>query len=803
MGARPAARPLILLLLALLPALRAAAGADLGVAPIGPATAAEVTELYLEVSIDGQGTGQVVSFTQTPHGLRSAVQNLVDLGLDPALFGVAGKDSFDLDAVPGLRYSYDAAHQKIDLRPGDALRHARALSAHTVRAAAPADRGRGLLLNYNLHAEAAGSQGVSAITELRYFDANGVLSNSGAAVLRGAERGYVRYDTTWTRSDPATLDTLEVGDVIAPALAWTRALRLGGIQWRRNFSLRPDLLTYPVASYGGSAVVPSSISLYVDGIRQFQANVSNGPFQLRDIGGVNGAGQATIVTEDALGRVTSATVPLYVDARMLDAGLTDYAVALGAPRRGYGLRSFDYGPAPVLDASLRHGWTDALTLEAHGEATRGLLNAGGGLLVRLGQAGVVSAAFAASRGNAGATATVVDTATTSTTVVDPTLPAGTHGAYASVGYQYIARAFSIDALSERATAGYADIGAGQGAPVVRASDRLNVSVALERGHSLGLGIINYRIPASPAARIVSLSLASQLPFGVHFSIGAYRDLLRPTARGVQATLSMAFGGRTAGSASAGSQNGLASRTLSASSAPDVAGGFGWSAQKGRFGQQDYDQVQAQYLGSAGQVGVITQGVGTTRSTALDVSGALVAMDGAVLPARHVGRGFALVSTGVPDLPVLQENRPIGVTDAGGRLLLPDLMPYTRNEVEIDTTSLPPDVRVASSSQSVVPRQSAGVVARFALERYAAATIIVHGADGAALPVGTVVRLEGGAESLVGYDGVVFVDGLHADNVLVLGEGAGRCTVRFKYAPAAGGALPTIGPLACEQPKGSP
>jgi outer membrane usher protein len=757
-------------------AVAAPAGAPDAALDVVPSVPAQV-ELFLEVSINGQETGTVASFTQGPKGLRCPVQNLVDLGLDPQRFGVAGQDAFDLADIAGLHVAYDAARQRIDLQLDDTLRAPQELHARRLRSMAPptADAGRGLLLNYNLHAQSGYGMAVNAITELRYFDANGVLSNTGGAVLRGSGPGYVRYDTTWTRSDPGSLTSLELGDVIAPSLSWSRAMRIGGIQWRRNFALRPDLLTYPVASYGGSAVVPSSVSLYVNGIRQYQSSVAGGPFQLRDIAGLNGAGQATVVTEDALGRTVSATLPLYVDTRMLEAGLTDYAATLGAPRRAYGSESFSYAATPVAMGSLRHGLNDAVTLEAHGEAGRGLANAGAGALVRLGQAGVVSAALAGSAGKL-------------------------RGGQATLGYQYIAQRFAIDAESLRATTGYGDLGSADGAPTVRASDRLSLSVALAGGQNAGISYINYKLPDQPAARIVSVSLASHLPYGLHVSVGGYRDLRRPESRGLQVSFSMPLGAHAGGSVGIGSQNGVRTTSVAASGAPDFGGGFGWNVQAGKVGEQRYDQAQLQYLGSAGQVGLTTQSAGTTRATSIDVTGAVVAMDGTLLPARHVGNGFALVATGLPDVPVLQENRVIGRTDGGGRLLVPDLMPYTRNEIGIDVTALPADMRVASVRSSIVPRQSAGVVARFALERYTAATVVVHDAGGQPLPVGTRVHLEGGQEggqdTLVGYDGVVFVEGLKARNRLVVGEGAQACILEFDYAPAAGGALPTIGPLTC-------
>jgi len=180
-----------------------------------------------------------------------------------------------------------------------------------------------------------------------------------------------------------------------------------------------------------------------------------------------------------------------------------------------------------------------------------------------------------------------------------------------------------------------------------------------------------------------------------------------------------------------------------------------------------------------------------------LSGSLVAMDGTVLAARRVGRGFAMVSTGVPDLPVMHENREIGRTGADGRLLVPDLMPYAGNLIAIDPSNLPADARIASTSLDVVPQAGAGLVAAFHVERYRAATVIVQGADGKPLPPGTPVTRPGGKPgTVVGYDGVVFLDGLEADNEIVAGQGAGACSYRFAWRSGAEGQLPTIGPMRC-------
>jgi len=766
--------------------------------PVNPA--AQPVELFLDASIDGERTGLLVSVMQSGATLRMTVETLRELGLDPARFGVADRVDFALDEVPGLRYRYDPKAQTLDLAPADTLRAPNLLSARSVRSAGPAQASRGLLLNYNLFAQSTGGA-LAGSAELRYFDRHGTLTSTGSAVLRGETRGYTRYDTSWVRPFQDRLNTLQLGDTVTPALGWTRALRLGGIEWRRNFELRPDLVTYPVASVAGSAVVPSSVDLYVNNVRQYSTEVPTGPFVIDQVAGLNGAGQATLITRDALGRQVSTTLPLYVDTRLLARGLSDYALSLGALRRDYGQHSFSYGSLAAV-ASVRHGWRDTVTLEGHAEAGPGLGLLGAGILTKVPGAGVASVSLAASGGRQ-------------------------RGWQAGLGYQYVSPRFALDLQSVRASAGYGDLGALEGTPVARALDRVSLSTAFAGGHSLSANYIGLRMPqaSSPilvtdplglvgtvegaatgfsnVSRTVSLAYSRSVGARGHLSVSAFQDLARRAERGISFTFGMAFDSRISFNTNAGRQRGENVASMSLGRAPDFDGGLGWALQAGSNGVQRYDGAQVQYLGAHGHATVSTQRVGETRISNLDVSGALVAMDGTVVVARQVGRGFALVSVGVPGLPVLQDNRPIGRTDAGGRLLVPDLMPYTPNRIAIDPSSLPVDTRIDVTNLDIVPRQYAGVVARFALERYAAATVMVVKPDGKPIEVGTPARLEGAAQgALVGYDGVLFVEGLRAQNRVLVGVGKDACEVRFAYQSVAG-ELPTIGPLVCQPVQGEP
>ncbi len=770
------------LALALTAAVPPAACAQAGAPLPAPASASTIApaELYLEVTLNGADTGTVARFTRGAQGLRVDADTLRELGLDPAALGFGDARERDLDAIAGLAYTFDAAAQSIALRLADALRTPVRLQARSARPVGAGSASPGMLLNYDLYAQLGANARTSVLHELRWFDERGALSSTGVATLHGGGRRYLRHDTSWSWADPVALTSLQVGDLITRSLTWSRSLRIGGIEWRKNFDLRPDLVTYPMAQIAGSAVVPSSVALYVNGMQQYSSTVPDGPFVLDQVAGLNGAGQATVVTRDSLGREVATSVPLYVDTRLLAPGLSDYAVAFGVPRRDYGLRSFSYAARPALTGSLRHGLNDALTLEVHAEAAAGVANAGAGALVRLGHAGVLHGALAASGGGDG------------------------RGVQATLGYQYLSPRFSIDVQSTRASAHYADLGTREGVPVNRVNDRITANFSPSAGQSLSASLVGYRLAGQATSRIASLAWSMRLGEGAYLGVNAYQDLGQSSARGVSASLSFSLPGRIGASVGGGRRGGDPTWNMGLNRSADFGGGFGWNVQSASQAGQRFGQAQLQYLGDAGQVGVLVQDSGANVTTAVSATGALVAMDGAVLPARQVGRAFALVSAGIADVPVLQENRIIGRTDRHGRLLVPDLVPYAANQLSIDASDLPLDVRVRATSVEIAPRLLSGVVAGFTLERYQAASVTVHDTRGQPVALGTAVEVNGGADTIVGHDGVVFVEEAGQDNRLVLRARDGACEVKFRYPPAgtgAGGGMASIGPLTCVPIKG--
>ena len=334
--------------------------------------------------------------------------------------------------------------------------------------------------------------------------------------------------------------------------------------------------------------------------------------------------------------------------------------------------------------------------------------------------------------------------------------------------------------------------------MVRAADRVTVSLPLPAGSSISSSYIGYRTPGAPSSKLATLGYSATLFHGLFLNASLFQDLRQREKRGFYVGLSMAFDNNLAISTSGSRQNGESGRSVSAQRAADFGGGVGWNLQAGTVGRNAYRQAQVEYLGNNGRVNARTQSGGMGNASSLGAAGALVLMDGHVEAARQVGSGFALVSTGgVGNIPVLHENRQIGVTDRGGYLLVPNLNPYGNNQISIATDELDVDARVPVTNMNVVPQQLAGVLAVFPVERYSAATVIVQGADGKPLATGLpVLHVQSGKQTVMGFDGMVFVDDLLEQNQLQVGEGDSACTVGFAYVRPAAGGLPVIGPVRC-------
>ncbi|MHC8327797.1 fimbria/pilus outer membrane usher protein [Pseudomonas sp. LB1P83] len=754
---------------------------DLPPPPSGMEAVADA-QLFLELVVNQMNTGRVVAVEQRGGRLFLPASAMRDTGIKlPENTGA----EIDLDSVPGLHSEYDSGAQRLLLEvPPDWLPE-QFVGNRQAYPRTPALSSFGALLNYDLYLNDTDDAGtyLAAWNEVRLFDSWGTLSNTGqyrrtlsGEAVSTLSNGYLRYDTTWRYSDDERLLTYEAGDLVSGALPWSSSVRLGGVQVSRDFGVRPDLVTYPLPQFAGEAAVPSSVDLFINGYKSSSAELQPGPYTLTNIPFINGAGEAVVVTTDALGRQVSTTVPFYVTSSLLQKGLSDFSVAAGTLRRDYGLRDFSYGPG-VTSGSLRYGLSDNLTLESHAEASDSLSLGGVGGNLRLGNFGVLNTALSQSRFD------------------------GESGQQLSLGYQYSSQRYSFSWQRLQRRDQYADLTVVDSpyTTLSTRSEQATLSLNLDTWGSLGVGYFDVRAADDSRTRLLNLTWSKPLWRNTSFYLSANREI-GDSNWSVQAQLVIPFDLRgSLAISSERSKTGQHQQRVNYSRAVPSEGGVGFNLGYAHGDGPDYRQADLTWRLQSVQLQAGVYGNSDAETRWADASGSLVWMDRQVFAANRIDDAFVVVSTeGYAGIPVRYENQQVGQTDRNGHLLVPWSSAYYRGKYEIDPLNLPANVRSPNVEQRIAVRRGSGYLLEFPLTKVIAASIVLVDAQQQELPLGSnVVHEQSGAQTVVGWDGLVYLENLQKHNSLRVDLADGKtCQVQFAV-DLNQDQVPLIGPLVCQ------
>ncbi|WP_312321122.1 fimbria/pilus outer membrane usher protein [Stenotrophomonas sp.] len=736
--------------------------------------------LYLDVTLNGSPRG-LLPFTESAGQLRADPAVLRQLG-----FSARGDAPVPLEQISGVVVRYDASMQTLALEvPLEQLDLPTTEIGRACETAPMASASPGALLNYDVYASQNEDAGNLALTaEARVFGlGRGVLRSS--QLLRtfqdgngGGWRGEsVRLDSRWEVDFPDQALTLTVGDFFSGFVDWSRPVRMGGIQIGRNYGLQPYRVLTPTPSFLGEAVVPSTVELYVDGLRQYNGEVPVGPFQLGAQPGISGTGNAQVVITDAYGRMQTLDFSFYGTQQLLAEGLSDWSAGVGRMRRDYGIRSFAYDDATVGSATWRRGVSNRFTAELHAEGGGGIASAGAGGWWQLGLAGVLNASYAHSRRD------------------------GRDGGQWSLGYSWNNRVFNLNAATLRTHGDFQDLGSLQGARPPDVTDQVTAGASLGRLGSLSASYLRLSYPDGDDRRYASVFW--NRTFSDRWSAYASfnQNLDESADRSIYLSVSASLG-RNRQSNLALQRNGDRNLYTVDVSQPvpgdGSQGGYGWRVQARHGDDGTGGLAEVGWLNRVGRYSAGAARQGDSTFAYANASGSLVWMGGHVFAAREVPDAFAVVSTnGVAGVPVRLENRPIGVTDRNGLLLVTPLLSWQRNRLSIDTLDLPADMRAERVDTQVTPRQSAGLGVSFGLRRIRAITLVLHDAQDQPLPAGSQVRLPDQRSATVGYDGEVYLEDLPTRARLDVDTPEGRCMVEVPLASATGSGPVRLGPLRCQ------
>jgi outer membrane usher protein len=770
--------PRTLLILALSLAGLCAAAASRAASP--PAPDERFEEQVLMLRVNGvQADEMLVVLRDSQGGYWLEEQDFPRLRLLPPVARVHVQDGrryLPLDAIPGATVYVDAAHALLDITlPADAFKRQQLLAPER-KAGFPLSASTGLFLNYELYAEHSRDEVFgSGVTEAGLFSRYGVLVSSSLFRSTDVTRGHVRLDTAFIRDFPERLETLTVGDTFSDPGSWGSALRFGGLRYARNFGIRPDLVTLPLLGVSGSAVVPSTVDVFVNNQQVMSQQVEAGPFSIENLPPLTGAGDVNLVVRDALGREVVLSQAFYSSPQLLAKGLTQFSVSAGAVRENYTLSSFDYGPF-LASASLRRGVTDAFSIEAHAEYLDGGAHAAGaevaGLLGRLG-VGTVTLAAGGDDSDEGWLGGV---------------GFERHSVRGSVGF----------------AAYYASDGFRRAADTEMAQFRMRFRGLAQASWNFGafgttiLAYARSTYQDGGEDQTYSASYSMQLRGGA-LNLSVSRVVGRVEQTTGYLTYTMALGRQsaplsletTASAVDSEIEDHSDVRASLTRTAP-VGEGHGWRASATTEG--DYDTWWLQRFSAADLELRAASNFGESGQSAL-LRGGFSLLGGLFRPSRRIDSSFAVIDVaGIPDVPIFLENQQVATTDAKGRALLPSLLAYDINRISIEPKDLPLNTSIDSRQMEVRPAYRSGVVARFPVERTAPGTFNLIQVDGTPVPSGALVRFNGG-EFRVALDGLTYVTTLEKGSSGSAEWVDGEC--RFEVdSPPIDDPLPDMGHIRC-------
>jgi outer membrane usher protein len=528
----------------------------------------------------------------------------------------------------------------------------------------------------------------------------------------------------------------------------------------------------PLLSSAGTATVPSTIEVFVNGQLVSQQDVPPGPFVIDRLPVVSGTGEVSVVVRDQFGREHVSSSSFYASQALLARGLSQYAIDVGSLRENFGLESADYGEL-MAQGTWRRGLTDAITLEGHAElASSALRNFGVNGAFQIGRLGVLSLTGATGADEEGS------------------------GWLGGVGFERRGLRSSFVISTQLASDGYRQLG-DSFSPQLRVRSRTLVQsgASFGRAGSLGLALARQTYFDSTARTTLALNHSVSLNGRGMLSLIASRAFGERDLTGAYLIYTLPLDQRRTFSSSLLKAEGIDDRPVALASLirnPEAGSGTGYRLSAASTA--DYEAALRHRFSNA-EVDLESTRHGGEAAHAAYLSGAFTLLDGELSPARSVTGSFAVVDVGdLADVPVYLENQPVTRTNSRGRALLPELRPYEANRVGIDPRDLPLETRVIARELMIAPPYRSGVVARFPVERIRSGSFRLRRADGSPVPAGAWVEFNGERFPVV-LDGFVYVTNFDHGLSAYATWKNGRCRFRVEPPPPNEPA-PDMGEIVC-------
>ncbi len=688
--------------------------------------------------------------------------------------------------VLGATADFDFAEQRLDLSVPQAFVH------NLARGYVPPeqwDKGvNGGFISYNANTYRTDGNGPASTQS--YLGLNAGL-NVGAWHFRhqgsvtAATGQKTEYDNiaTYAQRDVEKLGAqLTLGDASTTGEIFD-SVSFRGAQLATDDRMLPESMRGFAPVVRGVADTNARVTVRQNGQVLQETNVSPGPFEINDLYSTGYGGDLDVTVTEADGRTKEFTVPFASVAQLLRPGATRFSATAGQLRND----SLDDKPG-FAQFTLQHGLTNSVT--AYG----GVIAASGYGAVDIGGAL-----------NTGIGAFSMDITGAATNVPNAQ---SMHGLSLRVGYSKFVSAtdtnvsiaayrFSTDGyLNLNDAASVRDIAehGGDINSVYRQRNRVQVSINQklgEHGTMFVTGSSQNYWNRGGSDTLFQAGYTNAFKYGTYsFTAGRTRSMDGQLSNDFQLSTTIPLGHKThapmlttnATHHSDGANNMQANISGSLGDNNQFSyNGYGTYNAGGGSASSGNAGVSGTYTATHATVTASASGGGGTHQVSAGVQGSVVAHPGGVTFSQTVGDTIGVIVA--PDAAgAAVTNSPGTRIDSRGYAVIPNLSPYTMNEIDIDPKNTSTDVEFKSTSAQVAPHAGSIVMMKYQTVSGRAALIQAPKLGGGTLPFGANVEDENGKTvGVVGQDSRIFARGLEDKGDLKVAWGSGpveQCRISY-------------------------
>ena len=571
-----------------------------------------------------------------------------------------------------------------------------------------------------------------------WFFKNSMLYNSEAM-----NEKTVRIGTSLDFDFPDKLTKLTLGDATTVSNPFFNSLRFAGVNWGTNYLERPGFVYWNTPQLQGTARLPSTVELYMNGVKIYNQKVSPGDYVLQTGSQVNYTGNAQIVVEDVLGNRSVRTLPILINNKLLRKGLSEYNIALGKLRYNYYTSSNDYRDF-LANLYYRRGLSETTSLGTNISYTQDLQNTGITWTQGLPYFVVLDALVINAHSNDGSRFLYG----LSLSKEFSRMSLGISSKYAEDNFSYV----GDDPLQDNAVPKFENF-AYVTFSEVPFFQNINMSYAEQKYYQGGSNPFN-------DDKIFNIGFNRQIGNNISFGLGYFERFGAIKDSGGILNITYNFDTRNKVYLNYASENSNASVQYVHDSGRQV--GLDYAIGANRRQDENIASLNVVAKTRAGDLSIQHYQYEHATDSTIGYSGAIAFLDGQVNFTKSINNAFALVKVGnYSDIDVLSALNHVEKTNKKGYAFVHDIVPYIKYDIGFDENQLPIEEKYEVSSKPLTTLNQRGYVVDFPIQHTFILTLHPQDINGANFKPGSELHLANGDVYPITSDASVTVYGMTA------------------------------------------